>query len=125
MDAKNQRVVDVLRIAIGDPAERGVKSKIARAVEVEPSTVSRWTKSMPDPKLWPAIEDAVGLTRGTLQNAYDGELTPALRGNDRIQQIVAALALLTRRFDDLERQVAEQSRQLDAQAVRLDSLDRG
>ena len=46
---------------------RGAAARLALALGKNQGTVSRWARgTQPDPALWPAIEDALGMERGTL-----------------------------------------------------------
>lgn len=60
-------VTKAIADAVGD-GPRGTKARLARALDVEPATVTKWVQgqAVPERHRWPAIEDALGLPEGAL-----------------------------------------------------------
>ena len=80
---------------------RGAAARLALALGKNQATVSRWARgTQPDPALWPAIEDALGLERGTL-----GE--PPMSPGAQLDALERRVSVLTDGLDRLAKSVAE------------------
>jgi hypothetical protein len=82
---------------------RGAKAQLARDAEVKPSTVTRWTRDIvPERHRWPTIERSLGMKRGTLQAAFEAELTQPAGVDRRTDELLERL----RTMDDAMRHLA-------------------
>lgn len=94
------RIADILRSALG---ERGAQKALAETLGINQSSVSNWVngKSEPAPRMWPAIEQALGLEEHTLAIAY-GNVAKVPDLNDITAQVAELGDLLAAIVDRLE-----------------------
>lgn len=93
--------------AIGDLIARAIaadpdlnQSKFATVLGRHQTSVSRWIRGLnhPERELWPAIEQALNLDEGAIEEAYRGAAPMSTPASD--------LSALYGRIDELERTVA-------------------
>lgn len=98
MTAKNPAVAQAIRTALGDHPVRGSLTRLAEAADVSVSSAQRWwaLQSSPDPALWSAIEEHLGIE------------FEAARPSDELSQLRADVAELRRQLELLGRVVRDE-----------------
>lgn len=101
---------------------RGSKSRLARAVGVQPQTVTKWVsgETSPPPERWLAIEDALELPRFTLAKAagiYDALALGSVAEEIAVARWVATYRPTRRRGAALAAQLSTRLRTRVAEAV--------
>lgn len=94
------------------------QAKLAKALGVNESTVSRWRRvdggDTPGRERWPAIEEALGMPSGALDAAYLAE-SPELIALDR--QLVPAEQVVSVLLSDYPQMTEEEARSIVARAL--------
>lgn len=119
----------LIKEALGDPPAIGVLSDLAKKVGVTASTVSRWNSggASPDPGQWPAIEDALGMTPGTLKAA---SLTPTAQRYESDQwatqaEVDALRLTVMEDMAEAREQLAQLTEDADRLRNRVAAIERG
>lgn len=82
---------------------RGAATALAEALGLNPSSVSRWVRGddRPDMARWPAIEDHLGLDRGTIARSF-GITDTELSLRQELSELAAKADLLQAAIEQLE-----------------------
>lgn len=86
---------------------RGARTSLAKALGKDPASITRWISGVrPDPALWPAIEQHLGLEPGTLGDSVSSPV------DERLDRIEAQLATMHAQLESTAQAVLALSGQL-------------
>lgn len=104
LDAEGMRAVIIEAL---ESAGHGAQTRLAKALDVSPSTVNKWVKGQVRPEIdrWPAIEEALSLEPGTLRRAagltQPGEADAIAQLQAKVESLMSEIAGLRARLDAL------------------------